>query len=444
MQSSTCHFHQRNLNTTNTPPRKEDKRTVAIAPTWIVVIPGLLGVVVVVLLASLGRGDPATIPTPFFGNHTHNAAVAHINVFDQSREDPWTGEKRIFRVSLFMPIPKEHCTNNCTHTYMPEQTARICNEQFAGEYESGIFYIMSMKVCCGANARLDASKTPVVVIEPHTDTTRFLYSSMAQHLSANGVAVLLMDHPRDTSIVEFPDQPIIYNSGSTPLSNFSPLTEWNSTITNALDIRTKDIDSALQLISSPDILTKYFPNIAYVNNLDTSTYSIIGHGFGGTLATQLSILQPARVRFSINLSGSAPPLDTPTSSTIYFLGRTNFRREHDIHWPATWTHLTGRATEFDLSDSDIMDFTDIPLVVEIAKYYTGWKNINARGVGNSGPWGHEAMKCFVEGITKKEILGYLDGIEACVRDFGNMVPYMRMPGGRGKVRKNKRGEKYVG
>lgn len=436
--------HQQNSSTTTTSPENlRDGRKHSAKSISVIVMLGLLGVVVV-LLTRLGEGEAASIPAPSSDNHTHQATVAHINVLDEALEDPRTGEKRLLRVTLFMPVPKEHCTKYCILPYMPKQTAQICNEQFMDGSRSGVFDMMSMKICCGADTRLDASVIPVVVLEAHSDTTRFLYSSIAQHLTANGVAVLLMDHPRDTLIAEIPDKPDVYNNGSTPLSSLSSLTEWNSTITKALDVRTKDIQSALQLISTPDILIKHLPYITYVNSLDTSTYSIIGHGLGGTLATQLSILEPARVRFSINLSGSAPPLDTLTSSTIYFLGRANFRREHDIHWPITWRHFTGRVTEFDLADSEIMDFTDLPLVVELAKYFTGWKDIKARGVGTSGARGHEAVKCFVEGIMKSEILGSLNGMELCVREFGNMVPYMRNPAGSGKVGKVKRGEKYLG
>lgn len=237
-------------------------------------------------------------------------------------------------------------------------------------------------------------------------------------MTSQNVAVLLLDHPHDSSVVEFSGG-VAYNSGATGLSNFSPITQWNETVTSAIAIRKTDIMMALDKLSSPGLLESNFSAFKFSSPLSTSTYSIVGHGLGGTVATLLSTSDP-RVRLSINLSGSAPPLESHTNATIYFIGRSTFRRDHDINWPTTWPHLTGPSTEFDLSNSDIMDFTDLPDVLAATK-----SKRKGLGLGSVGTAGNNAVKCFVEGIIKDRLHGRDDGVRHCVGLFQDiMVPYM--------------------
>ncbi|KAF1914670.1 hypothetical protein BDU57DRAFT_579083 [Ampelomyces quisqualis] len=213
---------------------------------------------------------------------------------------------------------------------MGDLTAKITNNQTLGDFNKDVFEKMEYTVCCSASETIHASKIPVVVIEPHTDTCRLLYTNLAHYMTANNVAVVLVDHPHDSSIVEFSDSYFALNGGATGLSNYSPLTVRNSTVTKAIDIRVHDIHMALEQLKDPSILTCNFHNFKFTSGLNTSSYSVVGHGLGGTVATELSISDP-RVRLSINLSGSAPPLDHDIKGPIYFLGRSDFRRENDIN-----------------------------------------------------------------------------------------------------------------
>jgi pimeloyl-ACP methyl ester carboxylesterase len=370
-----------------------------------------LALLLTVLLAFFAQVHGILIPGPD-DKHQWKAAVADFSLVDKSRKDP------------HMPIPKSTCSSECPRPYMGDLTAKIANNQTLGDFNMGVFEKMEYNVCCSVNAAIDASKIPVVVLEPHTDTSRLFYANLARYMTANNVAVVLIDHPHDSSVVEFPHSSAVLNGGATGLSNFSPLTEWNSTITKAIDIRVQDIHMALEQLKDPSILTRNFINFKFTSGLDTSSYSVVGHGLGGAVATELSISDP-RVRLSINLSGSAPPLDHDIKAPIYFLGRSDFRRENDINWPETWQHLTGPATEFDMGDSGIMDFTDLPVVIEAS----GIKDLKGFGLGSSGPWANHAVKCFVEGIIFDKIHGNSGGLSNCVRIFEDrLIPYMAGPG----------------
>ena len=305
----------------------------------------------------------------------------------------------------------------------PPETAAISNQQFFNNKTKGVFDKIKYTTCCSARQSIDAARIPIVVLEPQTDTSRLIYSNLARYITANNAAVLLIDHPHDSSVVEFPaSEKTLYNSGSTALSSLSPLTEWNATVTSAIDMRIQDITFALFNLSTTALASK-FPTFKFTSTLDTSHFGIIGHGLGGTVASHLSFTD-SRVKWSINLSGSAPPLDRNTKTPTYFIGRADLTRDEDVNWPKTWKHLTGPATEYNLADATITDFSDLPVVIEAS-------GVNELPRGPEGAWPNHALRCFVEGIVMKEEWGSADVTQGCIRMFaekGRVVPYMAKGG----------------
>ncbi|KAF1844102.1 uncharacterized protein K460DRAFT_157641 [Cucurbitaria berberidis CBS 394.84] len=388
-----------------------------------------MSIALVVLLALFQSSRAILIPPPDTKTHGFEVAVAQFSLTDTAHKDPYMPtEDRKIMLSLFMPVNRTYCSYACQNSYMPPQTAQVADQQFLLNATEGVFEQMEYMSCCGATMDIDASKYPVVILEPHVDTSRFLYANLARYMSANGAVVVLIDHPGDASIVQFPysrkrSLATVYNRGNVALSNLSPINPWNGTVTQVLDMRTQDIKFALSQLGSVSLLKQQFPFLGFSSPLDTSSYSIVGHGLGGTVATSLSF-SDKRVRFSINLSGTPPLLNTSTrAAPIFFFGRANFRRQDDIHWPTTWSHLTGPATEFDLQNSDIFDFSDLPIIVELAHNEGGMKHVQGKGLGGSGPWGNHAVKCFMEGVLKKELLADESALNDCVGMFEGMVPY---------------------
>jgi hypothetical protein len=395
-----------------------------------------LGVAVTVVLAVISRSSHAIQVPGADNNHRFKVAVSHFPLTDTARKDPYhpTEDRRVM-VSLFMPIPRDSCSNECQTNYMPPQTARIANEQFivGGKRDIGVFEDMTYNACCKSSSSIDASSIPVVVLEAHVDTSRLLYSTMARFIAANGAAVVMVDHPGDTSIVEFPSNgrralDVVYNSGTVLLSNMSPLTEWNSTVSKAIDTRISDVKFVLSQISMGALIQRQFNtfNFSSSSGLRTSNYGIVGHGLGGSVATSLGVTD-ANTLFSINLSGTPPLLSSPVrNNPLFFFGRQDFRRENDIHWPTTWSYLTGPATEFDLDDSAIFDVSDLPVIVELAQNEGGKKDTRGNGLSGYAPvQGTHAVTCFVETIVKPQF-----GLDAagvlmndCMRFFPGVVPY---------------------
>ncbi|KAI4648893.1 uncharacterized protein J4E79_009965 [Alternaria viburni] len=385
---------------------------------------GTIGLVLVITLTVLLPQNVHSIEIPGAdNNHNYLVAVSHFPLTDSTKKDPYRPEQdRRVMVSLYMPVPRKQCSAMGTQEYMPPQTAKIANEQFieGNEREAGVFETMTYSSCVGSSSGGggggDVSKIPVVVLEPHVDTSRLMYSTMARYIAANGAAVVVIDHPGDASIVQFTssrtrDLEVVYNSGT-----------YNQTVEMAVSTRISDIAFALSQINSTSLLQRQFPALHFTGSLNTESYGIIGHGLGGTVATSLSLfpslLSPtmlnatnaptATARFSINLSGTPPLLNSSTTNTtntpLFFFGRADFRREHDINWPTTWSHLTGPATEFDLDDSAIFDASDLPLIMELAREEAGKTGAVGRGLsGNRPAEGARAVICFLENVVKEMV-----------------------------------------
>lgn len=339
--------------------------------------------------------------------HAYTAAVANFPLV--------TAQHKGAEASLFMPIKKADCSSECDKLYMPSDTARDADAQFFGKTSSGVFEKMKYKVCCSGNKIIDASKIPLVFMEPQVGTSRFLYSTLARFMSANGMAVVLIDQPQN------------HRNCTVSLDPFADLKAWDERVTSNVNSRIRNINTVLHKLGDVAFLQHQFPDFKFKGTFDTNSYSIVGHGVGGSTSTTLSVVDP-RVRFSINLSGSAPLLKNATYATIYFFGRSDFRRENDIHWPTTWKQLAGRATEWDFKNAGIFDFSDLPWVVDLARNDGKITIDGVNGLRDSlGPFGFHVNACYLEAYLKAELTepkyGYVGD---CYRLFDQMQPY---PGG---------------
>lgn len=333
--------------------------------------------------------------------HVYKSAVASFPVADG------------LEVSLFMPVNKADCSSEEDRLYMPAKFTLASDLQFFGNISTSVFDKMKYKTCKGSGKTIDASKIPLVFFEPQVGTGRFLYSTLARFMAANGMAIAILDHPDTAS--------------SSTIDPFHDLKQWNETVTQTVDARIQDINVVLKELSDVSLLQRQFPGLQFNSTLDTQSYSIVGHGIGGSVATTLSTLDP-RVRFSINLSGTPPLLNHPTYATIYFFGRSDFRRENDIHWPTTWKYLAGRATEWDLQDAGIFDFSDLPWITDLARQDEKITIDNVNGLRDTlGPFGFHVNACYLEAYLKAELTEPKNGwVGDCLRIFDQMKPY---PGG---------------
>jgi hypothetical protein len=292
----------------------------------------LMGILTIcTLLALVMNGSSLKIIPASDANY--KVAIANFPLTDVTYKDPYAAtQNRKLMVSLYLPIPNTQCTQECESPYMPPATARVLSTQFFGNnINNSIFNAITYSNCCGTNQPIDAAAYPLVVLEPQVRTSRLLYSTLARHICASGAAVVLIDHPYDAVIVEFAYSRNIHNNGSVDLSAFEHVQAWNETVTQAVETRMRDVQFVLAQLEDVALLRRQFPGMEFEEAFPVDGYVVVGHGLGGATATTLSVLD-SRVRFSINMAGSAPLLRHPVVASRYGLLHTLLALSPDSGW----------------------------------------------------------------------------------------------------------------
>lgn len=205
-----------------------------------------------------------------------------FEIVDKSRIDPFNATHfRKLMVSRFDPV--EDC-EICHVPYMPPASAKLEHEVLLTVgWLPRVLEAAMLPVCCN-NHNGDKiqnghdSKFPLLVLSGGYNTTRLLYSALAQTITSAGYTVLTVDHTYETDIVEFPDGSIItggrvVHPGKDPIG-----APW------ALDVRAADISFLI------DRFSRHRPA------------GVFGHSFGGAAAAT-TIAKDIRVAAGINLDG---------------------------------------------------------------------------------------------------------------------------------------------
>ena len=338
--------------------------------------------------------------------------VAHARsaLIDSQRKDPYDGsEDRKVAYSVFMPVEESTCTATTNDEYAPSRTAKSCNLQFFGDENAGVFDELYFESCSSASGETPADHFPLLVLEPAVQTSRFLYNQLARQLSANGAYVVTIDHPYDAPIVEFPGSDAIESNETIKLDAFSvnrPVDD--AEIKKAIDTRINDVRAVVKELEDTDTLRELFPGIKFVRDtkIDTKRLFLLGHGLGGSVASTMSA-SDRRVEWIINLSGSTPVLTRDIFAYTIFFGRDDYTSEDDEAWQQTKKHLAGPQVEWTYSKAEQFDYSDLPLVSQLAG-----RNKDAKGIGN--PYDginpgdptttFSALSCFIEAYFRDTVL----------------------------------------
>lgn len=283
---------------------------------------------------------------------------ANTELVDSSRTDPFNAtHARRMMISHFTPVPADQCTQMCTVPYMPEEIAKIEDEIFVeylrkknATWPSGTLQGLEMEVCCEVATADTASKTkfPTLLFGPGLNTTRLFYSSTGQHLASKGYEVIVMDHPYETDVVQFPNGEIIFGGaiGKDPndMANY----------VFGLDVRTADVSFILDAF-----------------NICKTTY--MGHSFGGASAIA-SLPEEKRLASGINIDGTlfGSILEDGVPRPILFFG-SQLPVEHNSTSDLTWTSLFAAMDakhpdvwnrELNVVDSGHNTYGDYPLIAD--------------------------------------------------------------------------------
>ncbi|KAF2120280.1 hypothetical protein BDV96DRAFT_464359, partial [Lophiotrema nucula] len=321
----------------------------------------------------LGQTSAGFIPKPDAANIYFDVSISSSVLVDNGRMDPYGSDPNDHRkvmVSMYFPIPKDACSYTSPVIYFTGDTAKVSNKQFFDHEDQGVFETTMMTACTATSRLVTNADHPLIILEPNVATSRLMYSALAQEWAAGGYAVVTIDHPSDASIVEFsgPNTRNETVKNSIQIDAFAPARDWNSTVQQAHDTRVADISFVINSLAEPNTLQQLLDaggsGLKLKSSFDINNVAVIGHGFGGTVATTLGATDP-RVKLSINMGGTAK-LDKDTTSNVIFFGRQGASRNDDTNWPTSWKHLHGLATEYDLQGAGMFDFSDLPLICKVS------------------------------------------------------------------------------
>jgi hypothetical protein len=167
------------------------------------------------LLPLLGFGDALLVPN---SSGPYGVALRVQGMTDDHRIDPYDPKKghRQVLASIFWPVNKDSCSKKII-PYMPPATAEYYGQivQAMG-LSNDTFKAFELEVCTPnpshrskSGCEIEKKKYPVAIFSPGGGNSRLLYSAMARSLASHGNVVVLIDHPYDPAVVEFPNGKII-------------------------------------------------------------------------------------------------------------------------------------------------------------------------------------------------------------------------------------------
>jgi pimeloyl-ACP methyl ester carboxylesterase len=228
-------------------------------------------------------------------------------------------------------------------------------------------------VCDDEHKECTKSKesAPIAMFSAGLNTTRLFSQSLAQEVASHGFTVVLVDHPYDTDIVEYPNGDVVYGN------HVKKPEEGNSTsVEFALEVRAKDISFVLDTLE-----------------IDQAGAAVMfGHSFGGA-ATATAMLHDERLRAGINIDGMMfgsvlnASLGSSSGPQAFLLwGSDGHNTTTDATWGEFWDTLKRSshvdwAKEFSIINSTHGSAWDLNMLVDVTGIRDNLSELALSGVG---------------------------------------------------------------
>ncbi|KAF4996374.1 hypothetical protein FGRMN_4534 [Fusarium graminum] len=311
-------------------------------------------------LPLLTLGDALLVPN---SSGPYGVALRIEGMTDHHRVDPYDPKKgpRQVLASIFWPVDKSLCSKKVV-PYMPSATAEYYGQSVqALGLSNDTFKALELEVC---NPRpLPKGKTecevgnkmyPVAIFSPGAGNSRLLYNVMARSLASYGNVVVLIDHPYDPDVVEFPNGEII-KGGNIP--------EDIPSLEKLTNVRAKDISFAISQVKSRSFQRKVFKGLP--GAVDTGKIVALGHSLGGASAANAA-LEDTRIRGGMNFDGQLfePALSKGLKKPFFLIGRPN-HEEDDTTWKKFYKNLKGPKDLKTIPGTEHGSFTDYPQLISV-------------------------------------------------------------------------------
>ncbi|KAK2766130.1 hypothetical protein FQN54_007646 [Arachnomyces sp. PD_36] len=301
-----------------------------------------------------------SLPLPL-PNGAHNTTLSTTALVDHSRRDPFasTSEPRAVMISFFNPAK---CHANQLSDYTTPAAAAFEDETLSSAgFPNGTFERFKLQVCdenLPQDTYDDSPKPnfPVVVFSPGLLTSRTLYSGLAQWVASHGYYVVMIDHPYDASVVEFPDGTLVYSAIND-----------TSMIDLAIETRRQDTKFVLDELEKASVVSNLIPGVK--EGLDVQQVAMFGHSVGGATAANAMLID-SRLKGGLDLDGSVwgPAEHQDQTRPFLIFGTGIHNKTNDSTWPNFWPHLKGWRKSLLYQNAAHMSFSDLPILLELAGF----------------------------------------------------------------------------
>jgi hypothetical protein len=189
----------------------------------------------------------------------------------------------------------------------------------------------------------------IILFSPGNRMSRMDYTAAMSNLASNGYIVIGVDHPFDSTFIDYPD-------GRTAVAS-QDLLDSPKAAAVVTDIRVADLSFVLNSFSKNATLARQIPGVH--GTLDVSRIGIFGHSLGGAAAASAMLADP-RFICGANMDGSfwGSVVDAGLSRPFLMFNTETHNRTSDATWTSFWEDLRGWRLELTVLGSTHATFSD--------------------------------------------------------------------------------------
>ncbi|TPX18181.1 uncharacterized protein E0L32_002690 [Thyridium curvatum] len=285
----------------------------------------------------------------------YSVGTVSLELIDYKRNDNFAPvpQPRDLMVSVFYPT-----SSSDNFTLAPDCSPKVASflDTLYGLPE-GLAESFSSQAYENAPVRRTERPMPVVLFSPGFGALRQGYTALVSDVASHGYLVIAVDHPFDSSIIEYPD-------GRTVLANLT-MQPWDfpGGIDGALYMRVADLQFVLDSLSN-ETITQQIPGLKSAR-IQRDRVCSFGHSFGGAASIQV-MKNDTRFRCGINMDGGlygsvvTEGTDRPAmimASSVHPAGSIE-------SWPAFWEHANGYKRFMRINGTTHGSFLDFAAVLD--------------------------------------------------------------------------------